>query len=132
MDTITVDAASGQAEDLRRQLDELRRQNARLARSIRRQRCACMLAGAACLAVAVGGPAGFRTVRARPVPPPAGIPYCPPAHLTRVGRFLIGVHNINYAFRSQNGLGWVYFSGREQPLNLNADETAQLYATAVQ
>ena len=44
---------------------------------------------------------------------------------------MIGVHNINYAFRSQNGSGVVHFSGGDQPLNLNADETAQLYATIV-
>ncbi len=131
MDTIIGDATSGRSEGLRQRLDELRRQNARMARSIRRQRWALAVAGVVCLVVAVGGPVGFRTARAQPVAP--GVPVGLATHLTKVGRYLIGVHNISYAFRSQNGAGVIYFTGtgRDQPLGLNADETAQLYATVV-
>lgn len=129
MDTIIGDVTSGQSEDLRQQLEELRRQNARMARSIRRQRWALAVVGVVCLVVAVGGPVGFRTARAQRVAP--GVPVGLPNHLTKVGRYLIGVHNISYAFRSQNGAGVVHFTGSDQPLGLNADETAQLYATVV-
>jgi len=131
MDTITDDTASAFPAGLRKQFDEMRRQNARMARSIRRQRWTLAVAVVVCLVVAVGGPVGFRTARAQPVAP--GVPVGLATHLTKVGRYLIGVHNISYAFRSQNGAGVIYFTGtgRDQPLNLNADETAQLYATVV-
>ncbi len=130
MDTTTGDAASGLSEGLQQQFDELRRQNARMARSIRRQRWSFVMAGVACLAAAAGGPAGFRPARAQQVPPP-GVPVGLPTPLTKVGRYLIGVHNIRYAYKKQNGTGEVFFSGSDQLLNLNADETAQLYATTV-
>ena len=81
MDTITGDAASGRPEGLRRQLDELRRQNARMARSIRRQRWACVLAGVACLAVAVGGPAGLQDGPSPAGPATARGPGLPPRPL---------------------------------------------------
>ncbi len=96
-----------------------------MARSIRRQRWAIAVAGVACLVVAVG----FRTARAQPVPP--GVAVGLPDHLTKVGRHSIGVHNISYAFRSQNGTGAVDYIGSNRSLGLNADETAQLYATVV-
>ncbi len=131
MDTIARDAASERPEDLQQQLEEFRRQNARMARSIRRQRWAFAVVGVMSLVLAVGGPPGFRDAQAQQVPAPPGVQYGPPAHLTKVGRYLIGVHNIRYAFRKQNGNGDVYFSGSDHRLELNADETAQLYATVV-
>ena len=135
MDTIEGGAVSASLEGLRQQLDEARRQNARMARSGRRERWAFALAGVMGL-VAVGGPAGmggpadFKAARAQMIP--RGVPVGLPTHLTRVGRYLIGVHNIRHAYRSQNGIGTVYFVGSDQALTLNAEETAQLFTIAVQ
>ncbi len=129
MDNIIRDATLDRLEVLRQQLDELKQQNARLARSMRQQRWALAVAGVLCLVIVVCGPTGFRTARAQPIPP--GVPVGVPAHLTKIGRFLVGVQNISYAFRKKDGTGAVYFSGSNQPLDLNADETAQLDATVV-
>ena len=77
MNTITSEAVAKGANDLQQQLDEVRRHNALMARTIRGQRWAFTVAAVACPIYAVGGQTGLRTVQAQPVPPSAGVEFGP-------------------------------------------------------